>query len=154
MFACTKDVKMNIKDRVQISFDKQKFMKFIDAELLEVSEGYCEIKLPFKNSLTQQNGYFHAGIIGTIADTAAGYAAYTLMKPNESVLSVEYKLNLLKSAIGEYLIARSEVVKAGKTLTFCSAHIYSVKNNIKTLCSTATVTLISLQDYNDKAESP
>ena len=138
---------MTIKDRVQLSFDKQKFMKFINAELLEVSEGFCEIKVPFNDSLTQQNGYFHAGIIGTIADTAAGYAAYTLMKPNESVLSVEYKLNLLKPAKGEYLIAKSVVIKSGKTLSFCTSEVFSVKNNVETLCSTASVTLIALRDY-------
>ena len=138
---------MKLFERVLASFNKQKFMHYINAELKIVEHGFCEIHLPFNDNLTQQNEYFHAGVIGTIADTAAGYAAYTLMNADESVLSVEYKLNLLSPANGESLIVRSQVIKSGRTLIVCNSNIYAINNNIETLCSTATVTLIALKNY-------
>lgn len=141
---------MNDKERVQSSFNQQLFMKHIGAEIHHIENGFCEIHLPFSVNLTQQNGYFHAGTIGTIADTAGGYAAYSLMQTDESVLTVEYKLNLLRPAKGEVLIARSSVIKAGKTLTVCSSNVFVKINETETLCATALVTLIALKNYNSK----
>lgn len=138
---------MDYSDRVKSSFDKQNFMKYLGAELIKIEKGFCEIHLPFNNNLTQQNNYIHAGVIGAIADTAGGYAAYSLMEPGESVLTVEYKINLLAPAEGELLIVRSEVIKAGKTLTVCSSNAFIRNNNEEILCATATVTLISLKYY-------
>lgn len=82
------------KQKVKDSFDRQQFMKFIGAELVRVEPGFCEIQLPYKSSLTQQHGFFHAGVVGTMADNAAGYAAFSLMDPGSSILTVEFKLNL------------------------------------------------------------
>ncbi|MFP5286708.1 MAG: PaaI family thioesterase, partial [Thermoanaerobaculia bacterium] len=81
--------------RVRASFERQGFMRSLGAELIRVEPGACEIRLPFREDLGQQHGYFHAGALGAIADSAGGYAAYTLMGANDSVLSVEYKMNLL-----------------------------------------------------------
>ena len=96
--------------RVRASFNKQKFMEFISAKLVKVKPGYCEIQIPFQPEITQQHGFFHAGILGTIADNAAGYAAFTLMDINSSILTVEFKINLLLPAEGEILIGRSNVL--------------------------------------------
>lgn len=139
-----------MNQRVMESFLKQEFMNLIGAELKNVTPGFCEIHLPFNNKLTQQNKYFHAGTIGTIADTAAGYAAYSLMAEEDSVLTVEYKLNLLAPAKGERIVARAKVIKSGKTLFVCSSDVYALENGMEKLCATATVTLIALKNYREK----
>ena len=99
--------------RVRDSFARQPFMEHIGARLTRVEPGLCEIELPYNSVLTQQHGFFHAGATGSIADSAGGYAAYTLMPENASVLSVEYKLNLIARADGEILRAVGRVVKVG-----------------------------------------
>lgn len=120
-------------------------MGFIGAKLTNIQPGLCEIQVPFKKELTQQNGFFHAGIVGTLADNTGGYAAFSLMKPDDSVLTVEYKLNLLSPAKGETLIARSKVLKAGKKLTVCFSEVFVKNKKVEKLCATALVTLISLR---------
>ena len=95
--------------RVQSSFDRQQVMKLLGAKLARLAPGKCDIELPFKAELTQQHGYFHGGIIGTIADSAGGYSDFTLMPEDSSVLMVEYKTNLLAPGNGELLIARGRV---------------------------------------------
>lgn len=142
---------MNYTQKVQDSFNRQKFMHYINAQLLKVAEGYCEILLPHSENLTQQHGFFHAGIISTLADNAAGYAAFSTMAENSSVLSVEYKINLLAPAQGEYLVAKAEVIKAGKTLTICQSKVYGIKNEVEKLCAIAQVTLIELKNKPDNS---
>lgn len=125
-------------------------MDLIGAELVKVEKGFCEIHLPCKAELTQQDGFVHAGIVGAIADSAGGYAAYSMMEKGASVLTIEYKLNLLAPARGNMLIARSEVVKAGRTITVCNSEVYAKTGKKEKLCATATVTLIALTDYRKK----
>jgi uncharacterized protein (TIGR00369 family) len=121
--------------KVRASYDKQGVMGLIGAQLIELRPGYCEIHLPWRLDLTQQHGYFHAGIISTVVDTAAGYAGFTLMPPGSSVLSVEFKLNLLSPGDGELLIATGEVIKSGKTLVITRGEAYVVKGDKTTHCS-------------------
>jgi uncharacterized protein (TIGR00369 family) len=104
-------------EEVKNSFTKQTVMILIGGELTRVEPGIIEITLPYRTDLTQQHGYVHAGIITTIADSACGYAAYTLMPRGSDVLAVEFKVNLLRPAKGETFVARAEVVKSGRTLT-------------------------------------
>ncbi len=92
--------------RVRNSFARQAFMGFIGSELAEVRPGFCEIRLPYRKELSQQHGFFHGGVVGTLADNAAGYCSYSLARAVDSVLTVEYKLNLLAPARGDLLIAR------------------------------------------------
>jgi uncharacterized protein (TIGR00369 family) len=92
-------------------------MRLIGARLSELRPGYCRIELPFRRDLAQQHGYIHAGIVSTIVDSAGGYAGFTLIPADSSVLTAEYKLNLLAPAVGERLIAQGEVVKTGRTLS-------------------------------------
>ena len=127
---------------VKDSFAQQKFMHFIGAELVDVSPGACEIRLSYRPELAQQHGFFHAGIIGTLADNAAGYAAYSLMPAGASILSVEFKINLLAPGDGDLLRAKSHVLKAGKTLTVCRSEVYVEKSGVEKLCAAAQVTLI------------
>ena len=113
-------------EEIKQSFTKQTIMGLIGAELSRVEPGMIEITLPYRADLTQQHGYLHAGIVTTIADSACGYAAYSLMPPNSEVLSVEFKVNLLLPAKGEKFLAAAEVVKAGKTLTVVRADVFGV----------------------------
>jgi uncharacterized protein (TIGR00369 family) len=113
-------------EEIKQSFAKQTIMGLIGAELGRVEPGVIEITLPYRADLAQQHGYLHAGIVTTIADSACGYAAYSLMPPNSEVLSVEFKVNLLRPAKGEKFLAVAEVVKAGKTLTVVRADVFGV----------------------------
>lgn len=137
------------KEKVEASFNRQGFMAYIGAILKEIRPGYCEIHLPYMPSLSQQHGFFHAGIIGTLADNTAGYAAFTLMPPDASILTVEYKLNLMAPGDGELLVAQAEVIKPGRTLTICQSNVFIVKNNKKKRCATALVTLMKLENRSD-----
>ena len=101
-------------------------MELIGGELTRVEPGVVEIALPYRSDLTQQDGYVHAGIITAIADTACGYAAYSLMPPESDVLAVEFKVNLLRPAKGDKFLARAEVIKPGRTLTVVRADVFVV----------------------------
>ena len=126
---------------VRKSFAAQSIMQTIGAQLSRVEPGIVEISLPYRTDLTQQNRYLHAGIITTIADSAAGYAAFTLMPAGASVLSVEFKVNLLRPASGEMFLARAEVIKAGKTLTVVRADVFGISGNERALVATMQGTM-------------
>src|SRR5436190_4380198 len=118
----------NFAEDVSASFGKQAVMKLIGAQLLLVEPGIVEITVPYRLDLTQQNGFMHAGVLTTIADSACGYAAYTLMPSGANVLSVEFKVNLLRPAQGREFLARAEVIKAGKTLTVVGADVFAMQD--------------------------
>jgi uncharacterized protein (TIGR00369 family) len=113
-------------EAVAQSFAQQPVMNLIGARLALVEPGVVEIELPFRADLTQQDGYLHAGVITTVADSAAGYAAFTLMPAGSRVLSIEFKVNLLRPARGELFVARAEVIKAGRTLTVVRADVFTL----------------------------
>ena len=123
-------------EEVRQSFGKQTIMDLIGASLTTVEPGVIEITLPYRADLTQQHGYVHAGIVTAIADTACGYAAYTLMPPESDVLAVEFKVNLLRPAKGELFVARAEVLKPGKTLTVVRADVTAEGSLIATMQGT------------------
>lgn len=125
-------------------FNAQGAMKLIGARLTEVEEGIAEFELDFRPELSQQNGYFHAGIIATLIDTAGGCAGATLMPPGSGVLTVEYKLNVMAPGDGEKLRARGEVVKSGRTLTITQGKVWVTKGGKETLCALMQQTLIAL----------
>ena len=117
-------------------------MRFLGAELQHAAEGRCEIALAARPELSQQHGFVHAGAIGAIADTAAGYAALSLWAEGSEVLTVEYKLNLIAPATGQSVVARAEVVRAGGSVTVCETRVFSVDGTEETLCAIALVTLL------------
>jgi uncharacterized protein (TIGR00369 family) len=137
--------------RVRGSFARQQFMGFLGAELAELRPGFCEIRLAYRPELGQQHGFFHAGVVGTLADNAGGYAAYSLMPADWSILTVEYKLNLVAPGDGELLIARAEVVKAGRTLTICRGDVFVVRGGDEKLklCAVSQQTLMGLAGKPD-----
>jgi uncharacterized protein (TIGR00369 family) len=130
-------------EEIRLSFAKQTIMGLIGAKLTRVEPGIVEITLPHRADLAQQHGYLHAGIVTTIADSACGYAAYSLMPPDSQVLSVEFKVNLLRPAKGELFLASAEVVKSGMTLTVVRADVFSLnENEQRTLIATMLGTMI------------
>ena len=141
---------IDFKRKVKESFTRQKFMELLNAKLVDVKPGFCEIHIPYNSTLTQQHGFFHAGVISTIADNSAGYASFSLMEENSSILSVEFKLNLMSPANGEVLIGRSNVLKNGKTLTICRSEVYVIKDGEEKLCAAAQSTLIELRNKMDQ----
>ena len=139
--------------RIRESFVRQKVMGLIGARLMRVEPGRVEIELPFRDDLTQQHGFFHAGIVGTVADSAGGYAGYTLMPAGSSVLSVEYKINLLAPADGERLVASGQVVRSGRTITVCDLEVLVDKAGVRTLCARGMQTLMCL-DRGPRGAAP
>lgn len=133
-------------EEVERSFARQPIMNLIGAELSLVEPGVIEITLPFRDDLTQQHGYLHAGVVTTIADSACGYAAYSLMPPGSEVLSVEFKVNLLRPARGATFVARAKVIKAGRTLTVVRADVFGTAGNgDKELVATMQGTMICVR---------
>jgi uncharacterized protein (TIGR00369 family) len=135
--------------RVRESFFRQGFMKHLGARLTELKPGMAELRASFREELTQQHGYFHAGVSGSLADVACGYAAYTLMPEDSSVLTVEYKINLMAPAQGEELIARAHVVRSGKTLKICTADVFARMGEKETHCATVLATIMCLAGKSD-----
>lgn len=136
--------------RVRDSFSRQGAMALIGAELSRLGPGACEIRLPYRPELAQQHGYFHGGIIGTIADSAGGYAAFTLMPADSSVLTVEYKMNLLAPGDGEALMARGRVLKAGRSLVVVQVDVAVLKAGRETHCATSLQTLMTMHGKPDQ----
>lgn len=129
---------------VESSFARQSIMKLIGARLSLIEPGVIEITLPYRADLTQQHGFLHAGVVTTIADSACGYAAYSLMPPGSEVLSVEFKVNLLRPAQGESFVARAEVIKAGRTLTVVRANVFGIaQSGNRELVATMQGTMIA-----------
>ncbi len=113
-------------ERVRESFAKQGLMGLLGAEVSEVGEGWCVIEVPYNEKLTQQQRYFHGAVAGAIGDSAGGYAALTLAPEGREVLTVEYKINFLAPAWGQKMVARGEVLTAGRRLFVCKAEVITV----------------------------
>jgi uncharacterized protein (TIGR00369 family) len=139
--------------RIRESFDRQGLMKHLGAELGRLEPGFAEIRARYSRALSQQHGYFHAGVSGAIGDSACGYAAYTLMPADSSVLTVEYKMNLLAPADGDELVARARVVRSGKTLKICTADIYARKDGAEIHSATMLATIMCLVGKSDRGPS-
>ena len=118
----------------------------IGARLGTITPGEVSIELPFRHDLCQQHGYFHAGITATIADSSGGYAAYTLFPPHSTVLSVEFKINLIAPAQGEKLTATARVVKHGRTLTICEFDVFVMRDGEEHRCAIGLQTVMCLPD--------
>ena len=134
--------------RIRESFGRQKAMALIGASLSAVEAGHVEIALPWRDDLTQQKGFVHGGIIGMIADTACGYAAFSLMPAGCSLVTVEYKINILAPARGS-LVARGEVIRPGRTLTVTRGEVYAQDGKH---VATMQQTLMMLADTPDTPE--
>jgi len=131
------------------SFDRQGLMTLLGAQLVEAAEGRAAIEVPYREDLTQQHGYFHGGVVTAIADTACGYAAYTTMPEDSSVLTVEFKINLMNPAAGDRLRAEANVHKAGRTLVIVGATVTVLRGDKAVTCAEMLGTFIILRNTSD-----
>ncbi len=136
--------------RVRASFNRQAAMGLIGAQLTKVEPGRVTIELPVRDDLGQQHGFVHGGVVGMIADSAGGYAAFTLMPIEASVLTVEYKINMLAPAQGERLIAVGSVLKPGRTLSIVRADVYALAGGKETLIAATQQTLMVMHGMSDE----
>lgn len=141
---------LDFVERVQTSFARQNAMHLIQATLPVVEQGLTEIHLPHWSGVEQQHGFIHGGVVGMIADSAAGYAAMTLVSASASVLTVEFKMNLVAPADGETLIARGQVVRSGRTLIVTKAEVFAVKAGKESLCALMQQTIMVMQGKAEK----
>ena len=134
----------NFAERVRDSFARQRAMATLGITLARIAPGEVELRSPYQEGLTQQHGFLHAGITATMADSACGYAAFTLMPADAAVLSVEYKINLLAPAQGEEFVARARVLRPGRTLSVCSAEVVAVRGGQETPIAVMQATIMAL----------
>jgi uncharacterized protein (TIGR00369 family) len=132
-------------ERVRDSFGRQVFMRTIGASLDAVRPGECEIRLPVTTALGQQHGYVHAGVTSAIADTAAGYAAFTLFPEDSEVLTIEFKINLLAPADAAELVARARVIRAGRTVSVVQSDVFGLKDGVEKHVATMQASMICLR---------
>jgi len=138
--------------RIQASFDKQGLMRTLGASILHIEPGAVDIALSASPSVSQQHGFVHAGAVAAIADSAAGYAALSLMPLGAGVLTTEFKINLVAPAAGERLVARGRVIKAGRTLTLAQTEVYSETAGEERLVALLTATLMTMESRNGVAD--
>jgi uncharacterized protein (TIGR00369 family) len=136
----------NFETRIRASFATQGVMRTIGAAMTRVEPGIVEIEMPFRADLTQQDGFLHAGIVATMLDSACGYAAFSLMPADAAVLTVEFKINLLRPAAGERFIARAKVLKPGKTLTVVTGEVVAVADGTEKVVASMMNTVMKLAD--------
>lgn len=140
------------RSRVETSFAKQGLMTTLAAVLGDIAPGCVDIVLPVSPGVSQQHGYVHAGAVAAIADSAAGYAALTLMAPGTGVLTTEFKINLVAPAKGVRLRARGRVVKSGRTLTLAQTEVFAESDSGETLVALLTATLMSIEGRDGVAD--
>lgn len=142
----------NYRDRVTAGFARQQAMQTLHIELVRVEPGEVELAFPYDPLLTQQHGFIHAGILSTALDSACGYAAFSLMPVDASVLTVEFKVNLLSPARGDRFQVIGRVVKPGRTITVCQGEAFAYVNTQSKLIATMTATLMAVFDRQDVQE--
>ncbi len=130
--------------RTQRSFNRQPAMHALNAELVVKSPGSVEITFPYMAQFTQQNDYMHAGILSTILDSACGYAALSIAPEDADVLTVEFKVNLLRPGVGDTFKAIGQIVKAGKTISVADATLYSSTLGESKPVATMTATIMNV----------
>jgi uncharacterized protein (TIGR00369 family) len=140
------------ESRVRASFARQRFMATLGATLESVLPGEVRIAFGFREDLTQQHGFLHAGVSTAIADSACGYAALTLMEPGVGVLAVEFKINMLAPAAGERFVAVARVVRAGRTLTVCTAEVTMQRDDATTTVALMQGTMMSVRGRGDVSD--
>lgn len=127
-------------------------MATLGARLEHVTAGEVVIRLPFRDDLTQQHGFLHAGAVAAVVDSACGYAALTLMEPDAAVLSVEFKINLLAPAAGAEFLARGRVLRAGRTLTVCTGEVRAVRDSAETVVAVIQATMMAVRHREGLAD--
>jgi uncharacterized protein (TIGR00369 family) len=127
------------------SFERQGMMATLGARLVHLAPGEVDLSAPYAPEFGQENGYWHAGAVASLADSANGYAALSLAPPDTNVLAVEFKINLLAPARGAVFLAQGRVVRPGRTLTVCLAEVFSIEGPLRAPIATMLSTVIVRQ---------
>jgi len=139
------------KEYALFKMSRNRFGQMLGFQFTEVGEGYMTGEMEIKEMHEQQNGFVHGGVIGSLCDMACGFAAYTMVPEGVQVFTVEIKTSFLRPAVGQKLIAKGRVIRAGKTFHFCEGEIYSVNNGEEKLVAKATSTMsVTDRKMNDK----
>ena len=136
--------------RCRDSFAAQQFMTLVGGELVSIAPGRCTVAIRMKGELTQQRGFLHGGVTAALADTAAGFAAYSLMPAGSSPLTVEFKINLIAPAAGERFFASAHVVRSGRTLTIVETEVSAEANGETRTVAKMLATLICMENTSDR----
>ena len=139
----------DFRERIRQSFDRQGAMAMLDAELTRVEQAMIEIELPYSEKLTQQHGFLHAGVISAALDTACTYAAYTTIAPDASILTIEFKVNLLSPGRGERFLFRGEVTKPGSTIIVADGRGYAISDGPAKLIASMTASMMVIRGRQD-----
>jgi uncharacterized protein (TIGR00369 family) len=131
--------------RIRASFAKQGLMRTLGASIVRLSPGAVEVAFAPNPSISQQHGFVHAGAVAAIADTAAGYAALSLMPSGAGVLTTEFKINLVAPATGDRIVARGRVVKPGRTLTLAQAEVVAEADGRETMVALLIATMMTVE---------
>jgi uncharacterized protein (TIGR00369 family) len=131
-----------LHERIETSFRRQGMMMALGCELVSVDKGKVQFALPMSDKVTQQQGAFHGGALGALADISCGYAALTVAPEGMEVTSVEYKINFTSAAVGERVHCIGEVKKAGRTLAVCQAELFDVAGGERKSCGFMQATMI------------
>jgi uncharacterized protein (TIGR00369 family) len=134
-----------VEQRIRASFTKQGLMSTLGATLVTVAPGRVEIALRPAPAISQQHGFVHAGAVSAIADSAAGYAALSLMPPERGVMTTEFKINLVAPAAGDHIVARGTVIKAGRTLTLAQTEVFAESEGRERLIAFLTATMMAIE---------
>ena len=140
----------DIQERIATSFNSQGLMATLGAQLVSVADGEVQIALPFSDRLSQQHGFLHAGAITSIVDSACGYAALTQAPPEAEVVTAEFKINLVRPAIGERFLAIGKVQHSGKLLTVCSGEVRAISGNASKVVAIMQATIVKVEGGTGK----
>ncbi|MGB3287711.1 MAG: PaaI family thioesterase [Burkholderiaceae bacterium] len=138
-----------MRERVRASFERQGLMRHLGVSIESIEPGEVRLTLPFRQELTQQHGFFHAGASSALADSAGGYAGFTLFPEGSSVLTVEFKINLVAPARSDYLLAVGKVLRSGRTLTICQMEVFGVTSKGRELVAVGQQTLMCMHGKPD-----
>ena len=135
----------NIQQRITDSFNSQGLMSTLGAQIVSINDGEVQIELPFSTKLSQQHGYLHAGAITSIVDSACGYAALTKAPAEHEVVTAEFKINLMRPAIGERFLAIGRVVNSGKLLTVCTGEVQAFSGTDFKVIAVMQATIVNIR---------
>jgi uncharacterized protein (TIGR00369 family) len=139
---------------VRESFARQPFLAMMGGAITALAPGACTISLARRADILQQHGFIHGGAVAALADTACGYAAFTLFPAGATILTVEMKINFLSPADGDMLVARANVKRSGRTLTVVGADLFAVRDGVEAIAATALATMMSLEGRTDAPMEP
>ena len=149
MSEADRDLSEGRRRQILTSFERQGLLRTMGARIVALEKGRCLVELPFSELVSQQHGFFHGGSVGALADTAGGYAAMTMMPDATDVLTLEYKINFLRPAAGQIVIAEGEVLRAGRSVTVTRVSVHAVYGDRRVLCAAMQQSVVPAPSHRE-----